>query len=92
MTMRPRKPYRGDGVSVPAVVPVSLPPEPHEQNLTVQVQVLHHHYGRLPVFDRMVARFVPRGWVPAATYSWADLCRMGGGIAPTVLDPREVAP
>ncbi len=92
MTGKVRKPYRGDGVAVPAVAPTSLPPEPREQNLTVQVQTNHWLYGRLPVFDRMVAHFVPRGWVPAHTYSWRDLCAMGGGAAPTVLYPRQVAP
>ncbi len=86
-----RKPYRGDGVAVPAVTPTSLPLEPSEQNLTVQVQAVHWLYGRLPVFGRMVSRFVPRGWVPSKTYTWRDLCAMGGGAAPTVLDPREVA-
>lgn len=87
-----RKPYNGRGVTVPAVTPATLPPEPDEQNLTVQVHAVHDLYGRLPVFDRMVTRFVPRGWIPTAAYTWRDLCRMGGGQAPTVLDPREVKP
>ncbi len=92
MTKKARKPYRGDGGNRHTVTPTTLPPEPRGQNLTVQVQTVHLHYGRLPVFDRMVSRFVPRGWVPARTYSWRDLCLMGGGQAPTVLDPREVTP
>ncbi len=89
MTGKARKPYRGDGVAIPAVTPTTLPPEPPGQHITVQVHTSHWLYGRLPVFDRMVNRFVPRGWIPAKPYTWRDLCLMGGGQAPVVLDPRE---
>ncbi len=58
----------------------------------VQVSVLHPVYGLDPLFDRMVTAFVPRGWIPRRPYTFADLCRMGGGLAPTVLHPQEPAP
>jgi hypothetical protein len=91
VTIRPRKPYNGKGVTVPAVVPSFLPPEPAGGPLTVQVYCLHEYYGNLPVFGRMVSKFLPRGWIDSP-WTWAALCRLGGGPAPTVLEPREVAP
>lgn len=86
-----RKPYNGHGVTVPAVTPVSLPPEPNEQNLTVQVFCLHAVFGALPIFDRMLTRYMPHGWI-SDPFSWRDLVRLGSGRAPTILDSREVTP
>lgn len=83
---RRRKPYNGRGVTVPAVTPATLPPEPSGEHPIVQVEAVHHLYGLRPVFQRMFTGWIPRGWIPASAYSWRDLCRMGGGQAPTVLE------
>ncbi len=85
-----RKPYRGDGVTVPAVTPLFLPPEPGGDRLTVQVHGFDPVFGMDSVWDRMVTRFMPRGWI-ATPASWAELCRLDTGRCPTVLEPREVA-
>lgn len=90
MTSKARKPYRGDGVAVPAVAPTALPPEPSGEHAIVQVRVVHPVFGRDPVLDRMVTNWVPRGWIPQRPLTWRELVVMGGGQAPTVLDPREV--
>lgn len=87
-----RKPYRGGGVTLPAVAPSSLPPEPDGEHVIVQVRCLHHDFGLDPVWDRLVTRFLPHGWIPQRTASWRELCRMDTTGSPTVLEPRAVAP